>query len=332
MLQLPLLPLSDFFDPQRKHHALRVVDQAMRAYGFFCIRTEHPSVVLQQRVFRAASDYFARSFEEKSSVSNASTYVPTQGMRGYISPRAGAGIASGAAGAPGGRMVHNHPGEVFVVRTEGKKEILKDFPEEYQKLFGRNVWPNVRDFRESCTEYMEHAERLGAELCGIFAETLGITPDFFLRNTMHSPNHVRINHYTYASGSSDSRAIHLGEHTDFGLFAMLAHDGHPGLEVRVGGEWREIDTESGAIIVNGGDVLSIVTNGAWKASLHRVRQPSGAVPSKRTSIAYFINGNHDWRLSCLSGFCDDDNPWKYAACTVGEHLWNRSKNRLQYVH
>ncbi|KAF0911495.1 hypothetical protein E2562_011141 [Oryza meyeriana var. granulata] len=62
-------------------------------------------------------------------------------------------------------------------------------------------------------------------------------------------------------------------HSDFGLLTILLQDEVSGLEVSYGdgGGWAVVEPLAGAVVVNVGDHLEILSNGPYRSVLHRVR-------------------------------------------------------------
>lgn len=59
-------------------------------------------------------------------------------------------------------------------------------------------------------------------------------------------------------------------HTDSGFLTLLSTFNYPGLQVKIGEEYKSIRPMPNAIVVNLGDMISRITNYKLKATLHRV--------------------------------------------------------------
>ena len=79
----------------------------------------------------------------------------------------------------------------------------------------------------------------------------------------------------------------VGHHTDAGFLTLLQQDAVGGLEAEVHGEWVGVPALPGSFVVNIGELLQLVSNGYFRATLHRVVSPPKGV--QRISIAYFFN-------------------------------------------
>jgi isopenicillin N synthase-like dioxygenase len=88
----------------------------------------------------------------------------------------------------------------------------------------------------------------------------------------------------HPDGAADRWGV--GEHTDYGLLTLLAHDGTAGLEVNVRGTWVSVDPDPELIICNLGDMLDRLTLGRYRSTPHRVRNVAG---HDRISLPFFLD-------------------------------------------
>jgi len=129
---------------------------------------------------------------------------------------------------------------------------------------------------------------------------------------------LRGNYYPARPDWAGERDFGIAAHTDYGCLTLLATDGRAGLEVRLrDGSWQPIRAETGEFVVNFGEMLEMWTNGAVKATPHRV---VGGL-EERISVPLFFNPNYDTNVAPLgSGL----------VITAGEHLTKRYAET--YVH
>lgn len=115
-----------------------------------------------------------------------------------------------------------------------------------------------------------------------------------------SPVHMmRIIHYPPLSGSETSGAVRAAAHEDINFITLLPTATAPGLEVQdLGGNWHALECDPGSIIVNTAEMLQIATNGYYKATTHRVVNPSGdAAKQARYSMPFFLHPKRDQFLT-----------------------------------
>ncbi len=93
----------------------------------------------------------------------------------------------------------------------------------------------------------------------------------------------------------------VAEHTDYGLLTILHQDDAGGLQVRGTGDWVDVDPEPGTFVVNIGDMLERMTQGAYRSTKHRVRNPSDR---DRVSLAYFFDPDWDAEIPHVGRYGD----------------------------
>ncbi len=191
--------------------------------------------------------------------------------------------------------------------------------------FEPNIWPTrPPGFRERLCTYYRAMERLAEILMRIFALALDMPETFFSDKIDRHITAMRLNHYAEASRPPLPGQLRAGAHTDYGsLTILLATDAAGGLQVRGGdGTWCDVAPVPGTFIVNLGDLMAQWTNDRWVSTLHRVVNPPAArrAGSRRASIAFFHQPNHDALIECLPTCRQPDDPPRYAPTTSGAHL------------
>lgn len=193
------------------------------------------------------------------------------------------------------------------------------------RFFAVNVWP-ARPERLGATwsAYYAALGGLSAHLMRLFALALDLPWWFFDASVdRHITNLVSVN-YPAQVAEPVTGQLRAGPHTDFGSLTLLATDGTPGGLQVMGpdGEWSDVMPVSGAFIVNLGDLMAQWTNDRWRSTYHRVINPPREVAgtSRRHSLVYFHQPNHDARIECLPGCVEPGLAPKYAPTTSGAHL------------
>ena len=72
----------------------------------------------------------------------------------------------------------------------------------------------------------------------------------------------------------------------------------------------------GALTVNAGDQIQILTNGLFRSCVHRVANPDPSDATARMSLVLFTGPRPDARLAPLAAL----GPPKWAPTTSGEHV------------
>ncbi|PYI00452.1 Clavaminate synthase-like protein [Aspergillus sclerotiicarbonarius CBS 121057] len=139
--------------------------------------------------------------------------------------------------------------------------------------------------------------------------------DDFKSNSPVGP--LRLLHYPPSSEQNTSKGRQLGTsaHRDFGAITLLLQDGHAGLEVQhpETGEWVGVPPDREAYVVNMGQMITRITGGQYKSSLHRVVNRNA---TDRYSVVLFVDGNLDFKLRRLDKKPEEDKD----APTVAQHF------------
>jgi isopenicillin N synthase-like dioxygenase len=259
-----VIPVVDL----RSDGASAEIDSACRTMGFFALRGHGIESAQRERLIAAAREFFALPEDAKREVG-----LPTGGRawRGWF-PFQGE-LTSGVPDLKEGYYFG------------------RELPPDPRPLHGPNVWPDtVPALRTEVTAWMEAMERLGQRVLAAMALGLGLDGDWFRRHMTADPTVLfRIFRYPpHPDGAADRWGV--AEHTDYGLLTLLAHDGTPGLEVRVGHEWLPVPADPDLIVCNLGDMLDRLTGGRYRSTPHRVRNVGG---SDRISLPFFLDPSWD---------------------------------------
>ncbi|WP_417763134.1 isopenicillin N synthase family dioxygenase [Shewanella sp.] len=110
---------------------------------------------------------------------------------------------------------------------------------------------------------------------------------------------LRILHYPPLTGSETPGAIRAAAHEDINLLTVLPAANEPGLQVKGrNGEWIDVPSDFGNLIINIGDMLQEASNGYFPSTTHRVINPQGADMRKsRISLPLFLHPRPEVELS-----------------------------------
>lgn len=79
-------------------------------------------------------------------------------------------------------------------------------------------------------------------------------------------------------------------HTDLNALTILPASTAPGLELRLDGDWVELEVGPADLLVHAGQELEARSDGRWRATEHRVRNPRGPERSlTRMAFALFVS-------------------------------------------
>jgi len=271
------------------------IDRACRTIGFFALSGHGIDASRRERLLAAARQLFALPQGAKQRV-----FLSTGGnaWRGWF-PFEGE-LTSGVPDLKEGFYVG------------------RELPADTRPLHGPNVWPQeVPALQREVTAWMQSMEALGQRVLESMAVGLGLDAGWFARNLTTDPTVLfRIFRYPpHPPGGDGQDRWGVAEHSDYGILTLLAHDGTPGLEVKVGTEWVPAPSDPDLIICNLGDMLDRLTAGRYRSTAHRVRNVAN---HDRLSLPFFLDPSWDARIEPLP--LDDD----WVAPHSSSQRWDRA--------
>lgn len=303
---LPLVDISGLYAPDlpTRQATARALGQAAHEAGFLYI-TGHP---LQPANFQSLVDitraYFNQPLDRKmqdyiGQSSNHSGYVP-MGEEQFAS----------------GSIDHK---EAYDIGYDYLAE------QDRRPMLGATQWPDFPGFKSTVQAYYREALQLGNTLFRGFALALGLDEDYFETITLNPPSQLRLIHYPFNLAASDKPGI--GAHTDYECFTILFPT-QDGLEVMNGaGDWIDAPVIEGALVVNIGDMMEILSNGYFMATSHRVRK----VQQERYSFPLFCACDYDTLIQPIAGLKPHRADKLYQPLYCGDHLYAQTIQTFAYL-
>lgn len=268
---LPIIDVSALVSGESAEVVAQEIGRACREQGFFYVVGHGINLELQQQLEQLSRKFFAFDLESKMAIRMD---LGGRAWRGYFP--VGHELTSGVPDIKEGIYFGS--------------ELPDDDPRVLAKtpLFGRNLFPEIQDFRETVLAYISALTDLGHTLMRGVALSLGLSADFFHQHYTADPTILfRIFHYP-TSLQSGNAGWGVGEHTDYGLLTILRQDAHAGLQVKIGSEWVDAPPLPNAFVCNIGDMLDRMSGGLYRSTPHRV-QNLGV--SGRLSFPFFFDPN-----------------------------------------
>ena len=287
--------------------------RACRESGFFYVVGHGVEEGLQLRLRELSREFFAQDVDAKLRIRMA---LGGRAWRGYF--RVGDELTSGKPDQKEGLYFGT--------------ELPADHPlvQAGTPMHGPNLFPaEPAGLRGAVLEYMAALTGLGHRLMAGLALSLGLEESYFAdRYTGEPLTLFRIFNYP---PPSDPALWGVGEHTDYGLLTILLQDDAGGLEVRSRSGWVAAPPVPGSFVCNIGDMLDRMTQGVFRSTPHRVRNPA---PRDRLSFPFFFDPNFFARVQPidLPGVevppDDQDERWDHANIhafqgTYGEYLLSK---------
>ncbi|XP_052180859.1 gibberellin 3-beta-dioxygenase 1-like [Diospyros lotus] len=289
-----LVPVIDLHDP----NAREAVGYACRKWGVFQVTNHGIDAGLLQGVESAGKSLFSLPMQQKLKAARS-----PDGVAGY-------GVARISSFFP------------KLMWSEGFT--IVGSPREH----ARQLWP--QDFIQFCDvieEYKKAMQQLAAKLMWLMLGSLDITeedvkwagPESDFKGASGA---IQLN--SYPACPDPDRAMGLAAHTDSTLLTILSQNNTSGLQAhRDGFGWVTVPPIPGALVINVGDLLHILSNGLYPSVLHR------AVVNRtrhRFSVAYLYGPPTNVEISPLPKLVDSAHPPLYRPVTWTDYLGTKAKH------
>uniref|UniRef100_A0A383VMR0 Fe2OG dioxygenase domain-containing protein n=1 Tax=Tetradesmus obliquus TaxID=3088 RepID=A0A383VMR0_TETOB len=325
---LPIIDVGPLVDPAAPRESVTAVAQqlhkACREVGFFYIQNHGVPQHVTEGVLQQAHKWFALPAEVKASL----LLSPASHYRGY---------------QPLGINVTRHESgfvqdwhEALDLFREEDAAAVKAAGRPPSVLHGPNLWPDqLPDFSTALRAYIDACLTLGEQLLRGIALGLGLPEAYFGRHLAGPAGSywvARVIHYpplqqvgqqqaAAAAGGEVGREVQLscGEHCDYGLLTLVNQDPHvTALQVKnASGQWVDAPPLPGTFVCNIGDMFQVVTNGMYKATLHRVLNTARGTP--RVSAPFFYEPCFEAVLAPAPQLCRGQPPL-FQPIRYGSHL------------
>ncbi|XP_038697198.1 1-aminocyclopropane-1-carboxylate oxidase homolog 1-like [Tripterygium wilfordii] len=171
--------------------------------------------------------------------------------------------------------------------------------------------------RNEVLEWDKEVKQVGEVLMGLLCEGLGLEKGK-LKKMMFLEGRTIVGHY-YPYCPQPDLTFGTISHTDPSVLTILLQDHVGGLQVKYNGEWVDVKPVLGALVINVGDILQILTNDEYKSVEHRVLANSYHEP--RVSVAAFFNtSNRDDLYGPFEELVSADKPALYQPFVLSDFL------------
>lgn len=154
-------------------------------------------------------------------------------------------------------------------------------------------------------------------------ESLGLNPNYMNEEIEKGSQVMAVN--CYPACPKPDLVLGMPPHSDYGYLTILAQN-HPGLEIMDHNKtWHRVPLIEGALIVQLGDQMEIITNGRYKSPIHRAIV---SAETNRISMASLHSLAFDTKVRPAPEFVDEHHVLSYKEGSFGEFLDFLSKNDI----
>ncbi|MBL7498056.1 isopenicillin N synthase family oxygenase [Frankia sp. CNm7] len=265
-------------------------DRVCREVGAFVLTGLPLPAGLVDDVLARTREFFALPFAAKAArVSADDQYVGWRGTDGnrneygyadekemfHIGPR----VAATLLGL--GEHAASHPAEPAPRQGSGLLAAAVE---------GCGLWPaELPGFVDAWHRYYAAMQESAALLGTVMAAALGVAQARWSDMVAGNWADLAANYYPPPRPSAPP-AIRNAVHSDLTLFTVLLQDppGNGGLVMRDrSGGWHDVEPAAGEFVVNVGELLTYLTQGAWWAVPHEVRPADSTATGDRLTIPFF---------------------------------------------
>nr|ANS71251.1 GA3ox3 [Vitis vinifera subsp. caucasica] len=189
----------------------------------------------------------------------------------------------------------------------------------------RQLWP--QDYTKFCDvteEFEKEMNQLAERLMWLMLGSLGITKEDLNWAGSKGDFKAALQLNSYPACPEPDRAMGLAAHTDSSLFTILYQNTVSGLQVqREGAGWITVPPLPGALVINVGDLLHILSNGVFPSVVHRALVNR---TKHRLSVAYLYGPPAGVPISPVPKLVDSTHPPLYRPVTWSEYLCTKAKH------
>ncbi|KAF5201722.1 Gibberellin 3-beta-dioxygenase [Thalictrum thalictroides] len=198
------------------------------------------------------------------------------------------------------------------------------------------LWPDgSTQFCDIIEEYQKGMKKLAEHLLSLMLKSLGISREEvdWAKATEINGAQTTLQLNSYPACPDPDRALGLVPHTDTSLLTILYQSSTSGLQIfRDGVGWVTLPPEPGALIVNVGDFLHILSNARFASALHRVIVNNAR---HRLSNAYFYAPPINAQITPFAKLIDGNHAPQYRSVSCSEYMGLKAKHldkALSFIH
>ncbi|KAK9667945.1 hypothetical protein RND81_13G022700 [Saponaria officinalis] len=248
-----IIPVIDMTGPHDE--VVKNIRDAASTYGFFQVVNHGVDVALLDRLVEAIRAFFEQPDEEKIRYYNRDS------------------VASGVG------YFSNY--DLFHSKAASWRDTLQ------VQLGPTCVQPDAipSACRIEVMEWEKAVKKLGEQILSILSEGLGLNADRLTAESYLKRVNMAGQYYPYCP--EPDKTIGIASHSDHGTLTVLLQDQVGGLQVKYNDQWIDLKPVHGALVINVGDLIQMVSNNVYKSGEHRVY--ANPLRKPRVSVPVFFN-------------------------------------------
>ncbi|MFZ4714324.1 MAG: isopenicillin N synthase family dioxygenase [Bacteriovoracaceae bacterium] len=305
--QVPELSLLSYVNGSSTEQ-VKFVDNlfsGLKDYGFIILKDHTVDTKLCSKAYDLIHEFFSLSEEKKLS------YVSKGGggQRGYT-----------AFGTEHAKYSKHADLKEFW-------HVGRDLPagHPFHKYYPENIWvKEIPEFQDTFSKLYSSLDVTSVIILNALGKALDVPENYFKEMVTLGNSILRPIHYPPLRADQDPNCVRSAEHEDVNLITILMGATTGGLELLDrNGEWLNVATRTGELVVDSGDMLSRITNDIIPATTHRVVNPKNSDNKSRYSMPFFVHPNPEVDLKCIPTCVGAGE--KYPPINSHEFLMNRLK-------
>lgn len=304
--KVPTLSLAHFTKGTESQKALFIEQlfSGMKDYGFIVLKDHDVSADLLKQAYVVLEKFYQ---------------LPDAKKRSYISALGGGQRGYTAFGT-------EHAKGSPVMDLKEFWHVGREVPDAhaFSKYYPKNIWPDdsVPEFHALFDKLFVQLEIAGMQMMEALTTPLKLEKNYFKNMVQEGNSILRLLHYPPIPEGTDPRCIRAAAHEDINFITILPAATQSGLQLKDrDGQWLDIESDFGTLIVDAGDMLARITNDVIPSTTHRVVNPNDGTNKSRYSMPFFMHPNPEAMLSCLPS-CRGEKA-KYADITGHDFLMQR---------
>ncbi|XP_034926966.1 flavonol synthase/flavanone 3-hydroxylase [Populus alba] len=288
---VPEIPTIDISDPNQET-LVRLIADASKEWGIFQVVSHGIPGDLIAKLQDVGKKFFELPQEEKEV---------------YAKPRDSTNIEGY------GSKLQNNP-------QENKSWVDHLFHRIWPpSSINHQFWPqNPPSYREVNEEYAKHMREVTDKLFTALSLGLGLEGHALKEGAGGEDIEYMLKINYYPPCPRPDLTLGVAAHTDLSALTILVPNEVPGLQIFKDGNWFEAKYIPNALIIHIGDQIEILSNGKYKAVLHRT---TVAKDKARMSWPVFLEPPGELVVGPLPHLINKDNPPKFMAKKFKDYMY-----------